>query len=395
MKKILIVIRDMKIGGAQKSLLSFLQSLSPSQAGREVELHLMVIHPYGPFLPQIPDHINLVKAPKELLWISMPMCSKLLRYLSVRSTLGELCWLLRKFRKSSQHIDQQKWACWKPFVPNHSQKYDVAISYIDGCPNYYVMDKVQADKKVLWVHSDYQKQAYDSEFDRPFFEKSDAIVTISDQCRQSIVTALPQMAEKVHVLENITASDAVVQKSEAGECPEFADAKGLKLLTVGRLHPQKGIDLAVGAAKLLKEAGIPFLWLVAGEGAQRADLQKMIDDSDLSQYFQLLGSRENPYAYMAKCDMMVQPSRVEGKSIVLDEAKILCKPIVVTNYATVRDAVVHGQTGWIVDMDARGICEGILHLYRNPQLCRTMTENLRKMPKGNEEELERYVKIMF
>ena len=57
MKKILIVIRDMKIGGAQKSLLSFLQSLSSSQAGREVELHLMVIHPYGPFLPQIPDHI--------------------------------------------------------------------------------------------------------------------------------------------------------------------------------------------------------------------------------------------------------------------------------------------------------------------------------------------------
>ena len=186
-----------------------------------------------------------------------------------------------------------------------------------------------------------------------------------------------------------------MQKSEAGECPEFADAKGLKLLTVGRLHFQKGIDLAVGAAKLLKEAGIPFLWLVAGEGAQRAELQKMIDEGGLSQYFQLLGSRENPYAYMAKCDMMVQPSRVEGKSIVLDEAKILCKPIVVTNYATVRDAVVHGQTGWIVDMDARGIYEGILHLYRNPQLCRAMTENLQKMPKGNEEELEQYVKILF
>lgn len=395
MKKILIIIRDMKIGGAQKSLLSFLQCLSSTQVGREVELHLMVIDPQGPFLPQIPENVKRIDVPRELLWLSVPMSSRLLRHVSVQSIKGQLCWLGQKQKRSGQHIAQQKWSCWMPFVPENTVKYDVAISYIDGCPNYYVMDKVQADKKVLWVHSDYQKQGYDPAFDRPFFEKSDAIVTISDRCRQSIVTAFPQMAEKVHVLENITDCDAVLQKSQAGECPEFADATGLKLLTVGRLHPQKGIDLAIGAAKLLKEAGIPFLWLVAGEGAQRSWLQKMIDDSGLCQYFQLIGSRENPYAYMAKCDMIIQPSRVEGKSIVLDEAKILCIPIVVTDYATVRDSVTHGQSGWIVEMSAQGIYEGILHLYQNPQLCRQMRENLQDMPKGNEKELEQYVKSMF
>ena len=395
MKKILIVIRDMKIGGAQKSLLSFLQCLTSSQMSREVELHLMVIDPRGPFLSQIPEGIKLVEAPKELFWLSVHANIKLRRRLSLRCIKGQLRWLRQKQKKSTQHIAHQKWNCWKSLVPESKVKYDVAISYIDGCPNYYVMDKVCADKKVLWVHNDYHELGYDPAFDRPFFEGCDAIVTISDRCRQSLATAFPQMAEKVHILENITVSDTVLKKSTEGQCPEFAEAKGLKLLTVGRLHPQKGIDLAIDAAKLLKEAEIPFLWLVAGEGDQREELQKRIDDNSLSQYFQLIGSRDNPYTYMAQCDMIVQSSRWEGKSIVLDEAKLLCKPIVATNYTTVGDSVIHGKTGWIVQMGARELCEGILHLYHNPQLCRQMTENLQNLPKGNVKELEQYVKIMF
>ena len=394
MKKILIVIRDMKIGGAQKSLLSFLQCLSSTQADREAQLHLMVIDPQGPFLKQIPENVKRVDAPAELRWLSTSMDRKPLRCISWKSIRGELRWLLQNNKQKSGHIAQQKWNCWMPFVPENAEKYDVAISYIDGCPNYYVMDKVCADKKILWVHSDYQKQGYDLNFDKPYFEKCDSIVTVSNQCRQSIVTAFPQMADKVQVLENITPYDAILQKSKEA-CPEFSETDGMKLLTVGRLHPQKGIDLAIGGAKLLKEAGIPFLWLVVGNGAERVKLQKMIDDNGLSRNFQLLGSRENPYAYMANCDVIVQPSRVEGKSIVLDEAKMLCKPIVATDYATVRDAITHGKDGWTVNMTEQGIYEGIMHLHKNPQLRQQFTAYLQSMPKGNEAELERYKKILF
>lgn len=394
MKKILIVIRDMKIGGAQKSLLSFLQCLSNSPMGREVELHLMVIDPRGSFLSQIPENIKRIDAPTELYWLSVPMGAKLLRPISANSIKGQLNWLRQKRHGSAQHIAQQKWKCWQPFVPKHTEKYDVAISYIDGCPNYYVMDKVLADKKVLWVHSDYEKQGYDSEFDKLFFDKSDAVITISEGCKQSIITALPHLEEKVFILQNITDYEGILQKSKE-KCLEFRDRENLRILTVGRLHPQKGIDLAVDAAELLKKSGVSFQWLIVGEGAQRAALQRKIDESGLSQCFQLLGSRDNPYAYMAQCDMIVQPSRVEGKSIVLDEAKLLCKPIVATDYATVRDSIVHGANGWIVPMSAQGIFEGILHLQENPELRKQLIETLQNMPKGNEKELEQYVKIMF
>lgn len=394
MKKILIVIRDMKIGGAQKSLLSFLQCLSNSPMGREAEIHLMVFCPRGPLLQQISDCVKLVDAPRELQWLSVPIDRELLRHISLRSMRGELRWLRERGNNTSQHIDQKKWNCWQSLVPENTVKYDVAISYIDGCPNYYVMDKVHADKKVLWVHSDYEKQGYDPEFDEPFFEKSDAIVTISEGCRQSLVTDFPHLEEKVHVLHNITDYEEILRKSKE-EGLKFSEREGLKILTVGRLHPQKGIDIAVDAANLLKESGVSFQWLIVGEGAQRAALQNKIDEYGLSQYFQLIGSRENPYAYMAQCDMLVQPSRVEGKSIVLDEAKLLCKPIVATDYATVRDSIAHGENGWIVPMSAQGIYEGILYLQENPELCKQLIENLQSMPKGNEKELEQYVKIMF
>ena len=109
----------------------------------------------------------------------------------------------------------------------------------------------------------------------------------------------------------------------------------------------------------------------------------------------LLGSRENPYPYMKQCDILVQPSRVEGKSIVLDEAKILEKPIVATKYTSVVDSLTHGVTGWIVDMTPEAVARGIADLRQNPQLCQKLRDNLQALPKEDTALLDRYVKIMF
>ena len=169
----------------------------------------------------------------------------------------------------------------------------------------------------------------------------------------------------------------------------------MKLLTVGRLHPQKGIDLAVEAARILREKGVEFLWLVAGDGSERPKLQRKIDQYGLGDYFRLIGSRSNPYAYMRACDILVQPSRVEGKSIVLDEAKILCKPIVSTSYTTVGDAIEHGVTGWITEMNGEALAEGIARMIRDHELRSSLSAQLQHLPKGNDAELKRYVQLML
>ena len=399
MKKVLILIHDMQIGGAQKSLTSFCRCLADSTAGRNYEVHLMPISPKGEFLSQIPGQVQIIEPPAELRWLGSPFSGKLLKkHFSLRAVWGQALWMLRKMLKlfpAKLNLQQALWTCWKPFVPNLQESYDIAVSYMDGVPNYFVMDKVQAKKKVLWIHSEYQKQGYCADYDRLYFEKCHKIITISDNCRNCILKAFPHLGDKTHILENITSGEDVVGKSLAYNPEEFCNTQGLKLLSVGRLNPQKGFDIAIEAARLLRDGGLSFRWLVLGEGAERQSLQEAIVRYDLGSHFRLVGARENPYVYMRQCDILVQPSRVEGKSIVLDEAKILCKPIVATNYTTVKDSIDHGHTGWVVDMTPEGIAAGIRLLWEKPELREQLCEQLAALPKGNQKELQKYIEIMF
>ena len=89
----------------------------------------------------------------------------------------------------------------------------------------------------------------------------------------------------------------------------------------------------------------------------------------------------------------MQSSRFEGKSIVLDEAKILCKPCVVTNYVTAHNSVESGINGLLVDIDEKSIAEGILQLYSDKDLMQKFVDNLIENPAGNEEEIEKYIAL--
>lgn len=399
MKKVLIVIHDMRIGGAQKSLLSFLQSFAARGHCAEYDVHVLPLNPRGEYLTQIPEGIKVDLPDHPLRWLGQHASVELLtKYFSIRGVLGEGMWLARKalglFPKGL-NLSQRVWHSWKGIIPARKEKYDVAIAYMDGTPGYYVMDKVQAERKVLWLHSDYQKQAYDPSFDEDYYRRSDVVVTVSEECRETLRQAHPAHDGKMHVLENISSFALVKAAGEADGAEEFNGTEGLRLLTVGRLHRQKGMDLALEAARRLREKEIAFRWLIVGEGSERPVLEKMLADYGLENHVFLLGSRLNPYVYMRKCDILIQPSRIEGKSIVLDEAKMLCKPIVATRYPTVGDAVQHGDTGWVADMTGDAIAGGILHLAENDALRAKIIRNLETLPKGNEELAEQYIETMM
>ncbi len=399
MKKILIVIHDMRIGGAQKSLLSFLQGLAVDKRASEYEVQVLPLNPCGEFLKLIPSNVKVVFPEHTLSWVGQHMGLELLRkHFSLRGLIGETMWLVRKALKlfpRQLNGTQRIWRNWRRLVPMREEKYDIAIGYMDGTPSYYVMDKVQADKKVMWLHNDYQKEKYDPSFDAGYYQKCDGIITVSESCRKNLLLSHPQHAEKVHVLENISAQSMITLQSQQDGAAEYEKIKAPKLLTVGRLNKQKGLDLALLAAKCLKEKGYAFTWLVVGEGAERSNLENSLKEYGLEKYVFLIGSRENPYTYMRKCDILVSTSRYEGKPIVLDEAKMLCKPIVVTDYPTVADSITHGEDGWVVSTTGEAIAEGIIRLWEDETLRSKLVSNLESQPKGNETVLNRYIEIML
>ena len=399
MRRVLIVVHDMKIGGVQKSLLSFLQCLAESEYADRYKLDLLIQDPKGELLSEIPPFVNIILPSKPLRWLGASMSLKLLgRYFSWRGILGKLIWIAAKkcrLLPQNLNVSQKLWKIWKWLIPYQKGDYDVAVSYQDGCSNYYVMDKVTARKKVLWIHSEYQKQGYDREFDQPFFKRADGILTISEDCRKCLLKEFPGFSSRVHVVENITVPGTVLKKGEAVTLDGFRDDGQIRILSVGRLHQQKGFDIAIEAAALLRDAGKQFQWIVIGEGSEHTSLQAQIDALGLKDKFVLLGAKENPYPYMKACDLFVQPSRVEGKSIVLDEIKLFGKPIVATNYATVAASVTHGKDGWIVDMCPESLCKGIVYLMENPQIQKDFCAFQRDNASGNIAELEKYVHLML
>lgn len=398
MKKILIVIYDMRIGGAQRSLLSFLQTLAKDARCGEYEIDVMPFCPVGELLSQIPTGIRIRRPDNVLYWLAARMNKALFRHFSFRGLAGKLLWFLcRALRLLPQegHVQQRLWRVWRRLVPALRQPYDVAISYIDGTANYYVIDKVTAKKKVLWLHSDYQQQGYDAEFDRRYYAACDAAVAVSPQCRQGLSRAFEEYRDRIVELKNISSGELILAQSLKGACPEYEGKDALRLLTVGRLHWMKGIDIAIKAAAQLKASGVTFVWLVIGEGEEHERLQNMILEAGVADCFHFLGARENPYVYMKNCDILVQPSRVEGKSIALYEAQILGKPCVITAYPSAADAVIHEETGLIVEMDAQAVSGGIRRLACDHALRERIENRLKRMPKGNESELDRYIDVMF
>lgn len=398
MKKILVVIHDMASGGGQKSLLSFLRCLDHAGKTSEYDIDLMVAKPEGIFMDQIPKTVHIVETPKTLLWLATPSGNPMLKEnFSVKGFAGKMRSTIKKklgLDKKNLNDEQILWSNWKRFIPENPTKYDVAISYINGFPNYYVIDKVCADKKVLWIHNEYQKLGYDVTYDAPYYNKADEIITISQICVDSFCEKFPKMKEKVHILENITMKEDILKKGNEDSADEFEGAD-IKILSVGRLCEQKGFDFSIDAARKLKKMGYHFRWLILGEGPDRQQLQAKIDEYQLEDEFQMIGIRSNPYAYINACDVFVQSSRFEGKSIVLDEAKIFCKPIVVSNYPTVYDSIRNEENGLIVEMNGEGVADGISRLVSDNELQQKLIANLSSNNDSNESELRKYMEIMF
>jgi glycosyltransferase involved in cell wall biosynthesis len=203
----------------------------------------------------------------------------------------------------------------------------------------------------------------------------------------------PELSDKFTVIENITSPRLI--REYASEIEPFKDDKDKTVLvTVGRLAQQKAIDLAVKACAELKKRGKKIRWYHIGTGDLKADIESLILELDVRDEFILLGERSNPYPYVGQCDIYVQPSRYEGKSIAIDEAKCLCRPIVTTNFTTVADQITDGVNGIICTMNETDIADKIEMLIDNEELRQKFSSNLSDEKTGNEEELEKFYQII-
>ena len=392
--KVFISINGLKCGGAEKSLVSFLNEIPENFIQcNKLEVDLLVLEKKDYFFTNIPEWINWLKTDKYIDGMFETTKEHFRNPVDPVTFSKKIASKIKMKTVKMQNATrvQHIWNCWKDIIPCQEKEYDLAISYVDGFSNYYVTDKVNAKKKILWVHNEYEKLNYNKEFDRKYFSKADAIVTISDKCVESLVKTFPDFKDKFRMIPNISSQKNIWKMSEE-EIPETFNCENV-LVSIGRLNEQKGFDLAVDAAELLANK-INFVWYILGEGELREVLEERIKRKGLEEKVVLLGSRNNPYPYIRRASIFVQPSRYEGKSIVLDEAKILEKPIVVTNYTSATDSVTNGNNGYIVDFDAKILSEKLYSLLNDKEKQREFQQALHDERMNADRDIDKYLNLM-
>ena len=357
MKKLLFVINSLTIGGSEKSLVSLLNLINYSK----YSVDLLMLKRGEEFDKYIPNEVNILQPPKYYRY--------LYKYNSEVSIKEKLKFILCRYKcsiglringkilplKNNQQIFYEN---QKNILDSLEKKYDFAISYAQGFPTYFVSDKVKANKKIAWINCDYIHTAYDKKLDKNYYKNIDKIIAVSESGKKSILEVDRDYRNKVEVIKDIV-NPELIQNMSSYDISEL-DESCFNILTVARLvKGYKGYDLAVKAAKILKNDGYNFKWYAVGDGHDRYEIEKIIKHYKLEENFILLGSKDNPYPYMKKCDLYVQPSRVEGFGLTVIEAKILKKLIVCTNFKTASELIVHNENGLIVKMDEVSIADGI------------------------------------
>ena len=140
------------------------------------------------------------------------------------------------------------------------------------------------------------------------------------------------------------------------------------LLTIARLAPQKGLDLLLEAATLIKQRGIDFTWLVAGDGPLKAQLNQQIDAAALP--VKLLGRREDIGALLSQADMVVQTSYWEGQPLTLREAMQSGRAIVATDVGG--SAYTLAGCGQLVEPQAGPLADAVVAVISDPKRRETL-----------------------
>jgi glycosyltransferase involved in cell wall biosynthesis len=117
---------------------------------------------------------------------------------------------------------------------------------------------------------------------------------------------------------------------------------------VGRLSPEKGPEVFVRAALLLRSRRPDAHCVMVGEGPMEGSLRSLIAQCGLADRVHLVGSRDDMPAVYNELDLVMSTSHSEAMPLALMEAMACGLPVVATRVGGVPDMVEHGQTGWLV-----------------------------------------------
>ena len=392
--RIFIAMHYMEIGGAETALIGLLNALDPNRVDVDLFLYdhrgemMQFIPKWVNLLPQIPKYSVLERPIVELVkrgfWgiAAARMWAKRISKVAYKRSGSKL--------ENNGGLDKMS-KCTTPLLPkiNQSVTYDLAISFLT--PHRIVAEKVKAKKKIAWIHTDYTRVWVDVEDELKVWQKYDYVASISGDVTNTFLQVFPSLAPKIVEIENILSPSFVRKRAELQDVDKEIRHEGaITLLSVGRFSDAKNYDNVPDICKrLIGKTKLNIKWYIIGYGGDEDLIRQKIKEAGMEEHVILLGKRSNPYPYIKACDIYVQPSRYEGKSVTVREAQMLCKPLVVTNYPTAPSQIRSGIDGVIVPMDNEGCAHGLAEVICDKPLQERIIAHLKTHDYGNESEVEK------
>lgn len=363
----LIQIPQLIFGGAEKVLVSFTKCLV--EHGHDVEV--LETYERGLLRDQFDPRVHF-----------SAICSKTYtaKYYASLADIRATDKLWQKLKKSaklgfSKLVGYRRFAEYLAAKQYKSRHFDVAINYLEIESPEFLLNNIHAESYFQWIHTDVKNMDPPHALDKylPSYQKMDAVFCVADSARASFTSVYPVLSSKTYTLYNFFDAEAMLKK--ASDPFAFSSERPI-LLSVGRMTPQKNYLRFLDILARLRDEGYAFSWHVLGTGIEFDTIKQKIEALRLNGRVFLDGLTDNPYRYMAACDLFVLPSGWEGFPTVTVEAKLLGKPVLATDVSGIREQIKDGVTGLIVDNSKEGIYEGLKMLLNHPDFCRELSKNI-------------------
>ena len=329
MKKILVMAKSFGGGGSEVALIEFLNSLDLNK----FSVTVLLLSKDNEYRYRLNKNIKI-----KYLNFDNPYYKNMVSMYTLSSKIIKKLKLNKKIN-IYDHVIQH--------TSKLTEKYDIALDFY-GYGSFttdYVAKVVKADFKATWIHDEKMSWIYNVENDLKEYDK---FFCVSKAVKDRFDQLFTLLKDKTMVFYNVINYQMIISSSKQNVKLPYKQDK-INLLTVGRLTEQKGINVAIRAAKILKEKGIPFEWFVIGDGRDKKKLLRLIHKEKLDDCFFLLGRKDNPYPFMENCSIYVQPSRHEGFGLTVLEARLLKQVVIATKLPAFKEQIIDNKNGLLVE----------------------------------------------
>ncbi|MBS1229937.1 MAG: glycosyltransferase [Proteobacteria bacterium] len=240
---------------------------------------------------------------------------------------------------------------------------------------------------------------------RSYLQAADKVISVSSFTCDALTREMGLPSEAIALVPNGVDTDRF---SPGAADLQFLAAHGLAgkrlIVSVGRLVPRKGMDMAIRAMPAVLRQVPEARLLIIGDGEYRPELMRIIDEEAMHDQVTLVGkvSDRDLLRYLQACELFVMPNRTmpdgdtEGFGLVFREANACGKPVVGGRAGGAVEAVVDGQSGLLVDgCQPTEIAAAIVGILSDAELARQMSSFGLKLAQENNTRAvaERFLKI--